>query len=220
MNRQTSRHTAKTRLVVRNAMSLGNEFYNEDDAQKILQMAARHGGGGMTHAQLVEAAAELGIPSSAVEQAAEDLRLKREEEVLRQEFRRKRKRNEINEWTSYLSTCLVCVAVWFFTTRGNGYFWPMWVAGPWGAFKLIGTLTNWVRSEREEFDEFVRRRREEQATRPALPMAEVDALLESLAALGTNKIEAIKEVRQRFRTDLKDAKDLVDAYERKNPGAF
>lgn len=174
----------------------------------------------MTHDQLVEAAAELGIPSSAIEQAAESLRLKKEEETLRREYRRKRKRHEVNEWTSYFSTCLVCVAIWFFTTRGNGYFWPMWVAGPWGVFKLIGTLTAWVRSDREEFDEYVRKRREEAASRPALPMAEVDALLESLAALSTSKIEAIKEVRQRYSTDLKGAKTLVEDYERRNPGAF
>ncbi|MCW5941610.1 MAG: hypothetical protein KIS66_05225 [Fimbriimonadaceae bacterium] len=201
-------------------MSLGNEFYNEDDAQKILQMAARHGGGGMTHSQLVEAAAELGIPPEAITQAAESLRQKREEEELRQEFRRKRRRNEVNEWTSYFSTCLVCCAIWFFTTKGSGYFWPMWVAGPWGVFKLIGTLTTWVRSERDEFDEFVRRRRAEQADRPSLPATEVDAFLESLAALGTSKLEAIKEVRQRYGTDLKGAKDLVVDYERRNPGSF
>lgn len=34
-------------------------------------------------------------------------------------------------WGSWFSTGLICVVVWVAT--GAGYFWPVWVIGPWGA---------------------------------------------------------------------------------------
>lgn len=30
---------------------------------------------------------------------------------------------------SYVTTSLMCVLIWLFT---GGYFWPIWVIGPWG----------------------------------------------------------------------------------------
>jgi Domain of unknown function (DUF1707) len=34
--------------------------------------------------------------------------------------------------STYLSVCLLMVFIWAAT--GAGYFWPIWVIGPWGAF--------------------------------------------------------------------------------------
>jgi hypothetical protein len=35
------------------------------------------------------------------------------------------------------------LAIWLLVSVSNGnpvYFWPMWVAGPWGAVLLVGTV--------------------------------------------------------------------------------
>jgi hypothetical protein len=38
----------------------------------------------------------------------------------------------------------ICLVVWVATSLGSGhplYFWPVWVAGSWGALLLLGTIT-------------------------------------------------------------------------------
>jgi hypothetical protein len=37
----------------------------------------------------------------------------------------------------------ICLVVWIATSLGSGeplYVWPVWVAGPWGAMLLLGTV--------------------------------------------------------------------------------
>ena len=43
-------------------------------------------------------------------------------------------------WGSWLTASLVCTVIWLLASPG-GYFWPGWVAGPWGAVLLARTLT-------------------------------------------------------------------------------
>jgi hypothetical protein len=42
-------------------------------------------------------------------------------------------------WLSLITASLVCTVVW--ALSGFGYFWPGWVAGPWGAVLLVRTLS-------------------------------------------------------------------------------
>ncbi len=46
-------------------------------------------------------------------------------------------------WGSWLTVTLVCIAVWGAVSVSEGelgYFWPIWVAAPWGALLLARTL--------------------------------------------------------------------------------
>jgi len=47
-------------------------------------------------------------------------------------------------WLVYASVVAINLVVWLILGLSNGldfpYFWPMWVAGPWGAVLLIGTI--------------------------------------------------------------------------------
>jgi Domain of unknown function (DUF1707) len=55
-------------------------------------------------------------------------------------------------WGSWASAVFVCVAIWAATGLGSGgltYFWPIWVAGPWGAVLLARTLFGDHRPPRE-----------------------------------------------------------------------
>lgn len=47
-------------------------------------------------------------------------------------------------WGAWLTAVLVNVAIWLAVSLGSGdlvYFWPVWVAGPWGAVLLARTLS-------------------------------------------------------------------------------
>ncbi len=47
-------------------------------------------------------------------------------------------------WGSWLVSTVVCLVIWAMVAVAQGspgYFWPMWVIGPWGAVLAIGTLT-------------------------------------------------------------------------------
>ena len=50
----------------------------------------------------------------------------------------------ISVWSAWLATGVVCLAVWAVIALAQGspgYFWPMWVIGPWGVMLAVGTLT-------------------------------------------------------------------------------
>ena len=47
-------------------------------------------------------------------------------------------------WAPWVATTVICLVIWLATSLGAGhalYFWPMWVAGPWGAMLLVGGVT-------------------------------------------------------------------------------
>ena len=46
-------------------------------------------------------------------------------------------------WGAYLKVVAVTVAIWLATSlvSGANYFWPIWVAGPWGAVLLVSTVS-------------------------------------------------------------------------------
>ncbi|MET0190128.1 MAG: DUF1707 domain-containing protein [Pseudonocardia sediminis] len=47
-------------------------------------------------------------------------------------------------WANWLATTVVCLLIWGMIALAQGtpgYFWPVWVFGPWGAMLLIGTVT-------------------------------------------------------------------------------
>lgn len=53
-------------------------------------------------------------------------------------------------WQSWASANVVCVAIWGSVSVIAGhvnYFWPGWVAGPWGAVLLVKTVGGMMRGE-------------------------------------------------------------------------
>lgn len=77
------------------------------------------------------------------------------------------------QWDTWLPVAAVCVAIWAISSvlAGDaGYFWPGWVAGPWGALLLAQTIRgllagepqSWAaREARKEAAREVRRRANE-----------------------------------------------------------
>ncbi|MBN1094449.1 DUF1707 domain-containing protein [Blastococcus sp. TML/M2B] len=57
-----------------------------------------------------------------------------------------------HSWRSWASTTALVVAIWAITSLASGsflYFWPIWVAGPWGAVLLVQSLGGWGDDGRE-----------------------------------------------------------------------
>ncbi len=104
--------SAKHRTIISMAGS-GQQFYEEDDAEQILRMAASMSSpmGSMSRDRLMATAAELGITPEAVEQAEQQLRSQRAIESERAEFDALKKREFFGHLISYVLVNLFLVAV-------------------------------------------------------------------------------------------------------------
>jgi len=120
----------------------GQSFYEESDAQEILRLAAQSSTGKMTHDQLVQAAAELGISPEAVADAeARHLAAKHEKEALendqrlREIYRRERRSEVFSRLLSIIGPlAFMGLILWFAFSHGGELWWLIFI-GPWGFFR-------------------------------------------------------------------------------------
>ncbi|MEO3771686.1 DUF1707 domain-containing protein [Micromonospora sp. B9E7] len=72
-------------------------------------------------------------------------------------------------WLPYLRVIAIVVTIWAVTSLLSGellYFWPVWVAGPWGAVLVVRTFTGLTGGEpRRQAIERERRRQRKRAKR-------------------------------------------------------
>jgi hypothetical protein len=69
-------------------------------------------------------------------------------------------------WDDYLVAVGICVGIWaVIAVLGGGlwYFWPAWVAGPWGAVLLVQTVRGLATGEPQRWAEKKARKAEKQA---------------------------------------------------------
>lgn len=63
----------------------------------------------------------------------------------------KRRRDLRAGWASWLGVSVIVNVVWLasWAARGDapGYYWPIWVMGPWGAAMVLATLTQRARGD-------------------------------------------------------------------------
>jgi hypothetical protein len=55
-------------------------------------------------------------------------------------------------WSTWLAAVGICVVIWALTSVSSNhwqYFWPMWVAGPWGALLLAATFSGMVNGDHQ-----------------------------------------------------------------------
>ncbi len=156
-------------------MTDGQTFYDEDEAETILRLAARHSGleGGMTRERLLATAEELGISPAAVEAAEREIRGAREVDALRKEYEAEVRRGHWSEVSSWLRGSVVLFGINLiiegFQLGPLADFWCVWPIGIWG-FVLVGRMieravTHRVAGE-ERFQQW-RARRERRKARGA-----------------------------------------------------
>lgn len=79
-------------------------------------------------------------------------------------------------WDGYLTTVAIIVGLWAVICVMSGswqYFWPGWVAGPWGVVLVATTVSGLARGEPQRWAE--EQARKEQAKRAGQKPAEDDA---------------------------------------------
>jgi Domain of unknown function (DUF1707) len=73
-------------------------------------------------------------------------------------------------WRAWLIAVSVNVVIWLLISISSNnppYFWPMWVAGPWGAVLLAITVSGLMRGEHHKPIEEKDKHRKQQRERPA-----------------------------------------------------
>lgn len=114
------------------------EFYQEDEAAQILRLAAQQQVvGGVDRDTLLQTAAEVGIPASAVEAAERQFALNREDLSLSLEFKRRQRVDFFESIATFVGVNSLMVAIWYFTGR-IFLFWPAFVMLAMG----IGVITS------------------------------------------------------------------------------
>ena len=121
----------------------GQQFYEEDEAEQILRLAASLTSttGAMSRERLLATAAELGISPEAVEMAEKQFATKKIEVADRAEFDSQQRREFYGHLVTYVIVNGFLVVVNLVT--GAGYFWAMWPILGWGiglAFHVVETF--------------------------------------------------------------------------------
>jgi hypothetical protein len=100
------------------------DFYQEDEAEAILRLAARRGvTGGMSRDALLRVAGEVGISPDAVEEAERQLAGQRADVELAAEFRRKQRVDYSERLASFIGTGALLTGIWYFIGHSL-FFWP------------------------------------------------------------------------------------------------
>ena len=74
----------------------------------------------------------------------------------------------VERWESWLGAVAVCTAIWGVSSAFAGevtYFWPGWVAGPWGMILLVGTVSGLLSNEPQRWAARRARRQAEREVR-------------------------------------------------------
>ncbi|MEZ0324494.1 MAG: ribosomal protein L7/L12 [Fimbriimonas sp.] len=188
-------------------------FYDEDEAEQILKIAAKRMGnvGSVPRDQLLAAAAELGISAEDVQEAEIEYQKTKNELAERREFDLKMRRSFFNGLASYVLVNSGLLALDFFKDQRISWaYWPLIMWGIGIAFHAYGTFVKNSEDYEEEFDKW---RMERMRLEQGYP--EASRLLQEMSGridVRREKIAAIKELREQTGMQLKDAKDAVDEY--------
>lgn len=76
----------------------------------------------------------------------------------------------IETWDSYFGSVAITVAIWAVISVMSGelgYFWPGWVAGPWGAVLLVNTVRGLAAGEPQRWAAKRTRKEQDKIEKPA-----------------------------------------------------
>ncbi len=201
----------------------GQKFFQEDEAEQILRIAASKSSldGALSREQLMATAAELGISAEAVMEAEEQVSRQRRESALQATeqagYARYRSRKMRDFYGQFATYCIV-VALLFRVSEGES--WWFWMTGLWGLAVLKDGFRAFGPSLFAGEDAFEKwKRRQNSSTSPGTNSRADEAIQEYLLSSDgtTGKLGAIKAVREATSMDLKSSKEYVENWELKNP---
>ena len=140
-----------------------NQFYTEEEAQRILEVANRSpiASGGMSRDQILQVAAEMGISADAVTAAEKEIREHGREKQDWQEYRDHVSRSYLQGVGSWVGTSIMLAGINLFT--GAGRLWSIWPIGIYGLVILKDSIERWMQrpwNDRSKFEEWKRKRDE------------------------------------------------------------
>ncbi|HWD39767.1 MAG TPA: 2TM domain-containing protein [Fimbriimonas sp.] len=194
---------------------MSQKFYEEEEADAILRLAAqRTGAGGMTREKLLSTAAELGITPEAVEQAERDIRRQSQEGGLRKEFERGIRSEFYADLTSYVLVNGFLCAINYLTAHSIN--WAIWPILGWGlglAFHVKEAFFKGSQEHEAEFQKWL-------AKRKSRELAESDAAAdlagEWLLAHPDDADGAAQYVKEKLAIKKRDARTTVELVIRKS----
>lgn len=122
--------------------TMAERFYTDEQAQEILRMAARSsmGSGAVSHRELLETAAELGIRPEDVFKAENAFLEQQALESDRKEFRQLKRKELFGGVSRWFSLAILLYGIAFvsngFELKGLLMDWPKWPVGIIGIFAL------------------------------------------------------------------------------------
>jgi hypothetical protein len=188
-------------------------FYDEDEAEEILKLAAKRMGnvGSVPRDQLIASAAELGISPEDLHEAEIEYQKTKNELAERREFDLHMRQSFFSHLSGYVVVNCALLAFDFF--RDNRIQWALWPVIGWGLGLMFHAFATFNKASEEYEKEFDNWRMERMRAEEGYPEAE--RILESISGtidIRREKIAAIKELREQTGMQLKDAKDAVDEY--------
>lgn len=119
-----------------------------------------------SHSQLVPVGPDAVRPGSSRRQPAADGR-----------YPDATRRWLVDMWDDWAGAVAICVAIWAVICVLSGelfYFWPGWVAGPWGAVLAVETVRGLARGEPQRWAAKQARKEAEREVRQQAKRAEVE----------------------------------------------
>lgn len=207
----------------------GGGHYSEEEVEQILKLAARQTHGSVDDEQLLRMAGELGISPEAVKAAAEQVRAENGEKRLRAEFEKHQLRDLWSHIGAYIIVNGAMMAMNFLHAgRITWAWWPLVVWGIAIAFSLWETFARGSEDHEEEYQKWLKKTGSQSlqgaGTTSGRFNSSAELLDEHVESIllreNLTKLEAIKRLREQTGSTLKDAKDAVEEYERRNPGVL
>jgi hypothetical protein len=207
----------------------GHRFYQEDEAEQILRMAASFTPltGAVSRERLLQTASELGIAPEAV--ALAEARFAEQKAIAAElaEFDSHQRREFFSFFTTFLVINVSVLALNIFT--GAKYMWMFWLTCPMLiglGFDAVETYVKTSQSYQDAFAKWkavkVRREADEEVIpQPTKDAAHViDRYVHRRLDRGRTvcKRDAIRYLQATTELDSIDAKEAVDRYITKNPG--
>jgi len=171
--------------------TMAERFYTDEEAQEILRMAARTsiGSGAVSHRELLETAAELGIRPEEVLQAENAFLEQQALESDRKEFRKHKRKELFGGVSRWISLAILLYGIALVTNgfefKGLLEEWPKWPVGIIGLFvikDLIEASVELTFNREAAFEKWRAKHSKGRATN-------IEGVLEPLAAPVTIKSE-------------------------------
>lgn len=197
------------------------EVLNEEDAAAILRMAmnGQSEAGQVSRTELIRSASELGISEEAVLAAESEYREKKQYERDRVDYKRKRRRDA---WGSFSGTIGIIAFLLFIDFMGDRNIdWAYWPAGIMAFFmikevlQLLGAQGNFEQDFQKWRDKKHRKENAFAGVKAPAATNDLRQVLDDISLtvdVTSDKVQAIKELRERTGLGLEESKEAVDEY--------